>query len=155
MEVQREKGRKARARRVQKRRTENPVKWLGKEWKLLMRQQFPETEVEWTGAEFALVKRLLDERGFDDVLRLFTHFFHTWNRRKASRTGTPGVKLLWAMKHQLDAEMAGRVKIPELRETRIKSGEYSEENAAASPSQGWGDFSEEIDECYKDGGNGW
>lgn len=155
VEAQREKGKRARARRVEKRQTQSPVKWLGKEWMSLIKKDFPELEVEWTGADVALVKRLVDERGFDGVLELFTHFFMTWDRRKASRTGTPGVKLLWAMRGQLDAEIAGHAKVPELRETRIKSGEYTEEAAAANPSQGWGDISAKIGESYEGGGNGW
>ena len=148
------RGAEARARRVQKRRETSPAKWLGREWKALMRQRFPGDEVEWTGAEAALAKKLIDERGFDDALKLFKHFFDTWDRRKASRSGTPGLKLLWVMRERLTAEMAGMVKVPELRETRIRSGEFSEEAAEASPSRGWGDSEEELDP-YEGCGNGW
>lgn len=152
---QREKGEKARARKVQRRRERSPVKWLGKEWLTLMRLRFPDAEAEWTGAEAALAKRLIDERGFEDALALVKHFFGTWDRRKASRSGTPGLKLLWVMREQLAAEMEGRVRVPELRETRITSGEFSEEAAEASPTRGWGDVEDDGTDPYEGCGNGW
>jgi len=152
---QRDKGQKARARKVQRRHQRSPVKWLEREWKALMSRHFPESSIEWTGAESSLVKKLVDERGFDEVLKLFNHFFETWGGRKVSRSGTPGVKLLWVMRGQLDAELAGRLKAPELRETRMNSGEFSEEAASVSPSHGWGDFEESADESYEGGGHGW
>lgn len=110
--------------------------------------------MEWTGAEAALAKRLVDELGFDGALKVIEHFFGTWDRRKASRSGTPGLRLLWAMRERLKAEMEGRAVIPELRETRIASGEFSEAAAEASPTQGWGDVTEDTDP-YKGCGNGW
>jgi hypothetical protein len=152
--AQRDKGEKARARKVQKRRERSPAKWLGKEWKALMGRQFPGVEVEWTGAEAALAKKLVDERGFDGALGMVKHFFETWDRRRASRSGTPGFRLLWAMRSTLIAEMEGLAKIPELRETRIASGEFSEEAAEASPNRGWGDADEGGDP-YEGCGNGW
>lgn len=152
---QREKGAKARARKVQKRRQTSPAKWLGKEWSAAYRRRFPGAEVEWTGAEVALAKRLVDERGFDNALKLINHFFDTWDRRKASRSGTPGFRLLWAMRERLVAEIEGRAKVPELRETRINSGEFSEESAAASPTHGWGDVEDDDTDPYEGVGNGW
>lgn len=152
---QREKGAKARARKVQKRRQTSPAKWLGKEWSAAYRRRFPGAEVEWTGAEVALAKRLVDERGFDNALKLINHFFDTWDRRKASRSGTPGLRLLWVMRGQLAAEMEGRVKVPELREQKINSGEWTEGVEAANPTQGWGDWDEEDLGAYEDSGDGW
>lgn len=152
---QREKGRKARERRVKRRSQASPVKWLGKEWLALLRRRFPEAKAEWTGAEAALAKKLVEERGYDGTLKLFNHFFDTWDRRKASRNGTPGLRLLWVMRERLVAEMEGTVKLPELRETRIRSGEFSEEAAEASPSHGWGDCSDEQEDPYEGCGNGW
>lgn len=153
--AQRDEGKAARARVVQKRKGKSPVMWLGVEWKSMMKRCFPEHTVKWTGTEAGLVKKLVDERGYDNVLKLFVHFFDTWERRKVSRKGVPGLKLLWVMRDQLDAEIAGRGKVPELRETKIKSGEYSEEAAAASPSLGWGEIDDSVDEAYEDGGDGW
>lgn len=152
---QRDKGTKARARRVQKRKEQSPVKWLGKEWLALMRRIFPEAEAEWTGAEAALAKRLIDERGFDESLKLIKHFFDTWDRRRASRSGTPGFRLLWAMRERLVAEVEGKVRVPELRETRMASGEFSEEAAEASPDRGWGDIEDDGVDPYEGCGNGW
>jgi len=151
----RDKGAKARARRVKKRKEQSPAKWLGKEWSTIHRRCFPGTEVEWTGAEVALAKKLIDERGFDDALKLIRHFFDTWDRRKASRSGTPGFRLLWAMRERLVAEMEGRAKVPVLREMRINSGEFSEEAAEASPTRGWGEVGDDDDDPYEGCGNGW
>jgi len=152
--AQRDKGVKARARKVQKRRTKSPAKWLGKEWAALYRQAFPGAKVEWTGAEAALAKKLVDEQGFEGALSMIKHFFGTWDRRKASRSGTPELRLLWVMRERMKAEMEGKVAVPELRETRIASGEFSEEAAEASPTQGWGEVEEDIDP-YEGCGNGW
>jgi hypothetical protein len=151
----RDKGAKARARRVQKRKEQSPAKWLGKEWSVIHRRFFPGAEVEWTGAEIALAKRLIDECGFDDALEMIRHFFDTWDRRKASRSGIPGFRLMWAMRERLVAEMEGRAKVPELRETRINSGEFSEEAAEASPIRGWGEVVDDDENPYEGYGNGW
>lgn len=151
---QRDKGQKARDKKVQRRIERSPVKWFGKEWKSLAVRHFPGVKVEWTGAEFALAKKLIDEEGFDKALEIANHFFETWGRRKFSRKGTPGFRLLWAMKATLMAEMQGLATVPELRETRIASGEYSEESADASPSQGWGEVEDDTDP-YEGCGNGW
>jgi len=119
-----------------------------------MAKLFPGVEVEWSGAEAALAKKLIDEHGFDRTLSIIDHFLGTWDRRKASRSGTPGFRFLWAMRSTLFSEMDGLVKIPELRETKIASGEFSEESAKASPTQGWGDVDEDTDP-YEGCGNGW
>lgn len=147
-------GVKSRARKVKKRTERSPVKWLGKEWKSRMARFFPGTKVEWTGVEGSLVKKLIDENGYNRTLSMIDHFFDTWNRRKASRSGTPGIRFFWAIRGTLLAEMDGLAKIPELRETKIASGEFSEESAKASPTQGWGDVEEDTDP-YKGCGNGW
>lgn len=152
--AQRDKGERSRARKVQKRKERSPTKWMGKEWKARMARLFPDIKVEWTGAEAALVKKLIDEHGYDKTLSIIDHFFDTWDRRKASRRSTPGFRFLWAMRSTLLAEMGGLVKVPELRETKIASGEFSEEAARASPTQGWGDVEEDIDP-YEGCGNGW
>lgn len=149
------KGRAARARREAKRKELSPVKWLGKEWLKEYQRLFPDAKAEWTGEEGALAKRLIDERGYDEALGMIRHFFATWNRRKASRSGTPGFRLMWAMRERLVAEMEGRAKVPELRETRINSGEFSEEAAAASPTRGWGDVEDDGIDPYEGMGNGW
>ena len=152
--AQRDKGEKARNRKVQKRRKLSPAKWLGKEWANMVTRRFPGLEVTWGGAEFALAKKLVDEQGFDRALEIIDHFLSTWGRRKMSRKGTPGFKLLWVMRDTLIAEMKGLAKVPELRETRIASGEYSEEGADANPTQGWGETEEDLS-SYEGQGDGW
>jgi len=152
--AQRDKGAKARARKVKKRIEKSPAKWLGKEWSVMVARRFPGVTVEWGGAEFALAKKLIDEQGFDKAVEIIDHFLGTWDRRKMSRKGMPGFKLLWVMRDTLIAEIKGLAKVPELRETRIASGEYSEEGADASPSQGWGDIKEDLTP-YEDKGSGW
>lgn len=152
--AQRDKGKKARAKKVQSRRKRSPAKWLGKEWSNMVARKFPDIKVEWSGAEIVLAKKLIDEHGFDKSLKIAEHFIETWDRRRASKTGMPGFKLLWVMRDTLIAEMKGLVAVPETRETRIASGEYSEEGANASPTRGWGDVEEDLS-LYEGQKSGW
>ena len=142
-------GQKARDRRVNKRKEESPVKWLGKEWMTLFKKKYPEIESEWTGKDASIVKMLVKERGFDKTLDLIKYFLKTWTRRKASRTGIPNVGFMWAIRNQLDAEMSGKAKLPILREQKVVSGEWQKGAEKHAPTEGWGDIGKEDLSIYE------
>lgn len=145
------KSKRAKERSEKKKKEKTPAQWLRKEWNAMMRAFHPGVKTEWSGADYSLAKKLVKELGDKQAKRIVEHFIETWDRRKASRTGVPGMRLCWVMRDQLLAEIEGKVKIRETREMKIRSGEYAG-TGDDSANAGWGD---RDDDPYEGIGNGW
>jgi len=131
-------------RRAAKRQKTDPVGELHREWISVMSSELNlETIPRWAGAEYALAKKLLNELGFDKSVRFVTYFVETWmNRRTAAqarREEIPSMRVCWAQRAQVLAEMEGAVNRPKSKRERLLRGEFDQELADASPMEGWGD----------------
>lgn len=134
----------SRERRATRRQETNPVAELHREWFSSMKSEWGvKTTPSWTGADYALAKKLVGELGYNGALELLRYFVATWRERRTAvqerRDEIPGMKLVWTLRARVLAEMEGAVSRPQSKRDRILRGEYDQRSADASPMEGWGD----------------
>lgn len=134
----------SRERKAAKRQKTNPAAELHREWVSSMRGELGLTTVpNWTGADYALAKKLVGELGFGEAAKLVRYFIETWKERRTAvqerRDELPGMKLCWSLRARVLAEMEGVVSRPQSKRDRLLRGEFDQASADASPMEGWGD----------------
>lgn len=134
----------SRERKAAKRKQTKPAAELHREWVSSMRSELGLVTVpNWTGADYALAKKLVGELGFGEAAKLVRYFIETWKERRTAvqerRDELPGMKLCWTLRARVLAEMEGVVSRPQSKRDRLLRGEFDQESADASPMEGWGD----------------
>jgi hypothetical protein len=122
------KSRAALAQAQAKRRKSTPARELLTEWNSASEQYLPGVPtVGWSVAEAQLAKKLIEEHGFDGALGMTRHFMATWSARRQSKDGQPpSMKLCWAMRARLIAEISGGATTPKSKGDRISADEFNE-----------------------------
>lgn len=123
-------------RRLKRSKKGNAQAELHVEWSTEFRELFgKEVEVpKWGPAERSLAKKLIGEIGFDEAHKMVRQFVSNWRQRPFD--GVPSMRLMWAMRQRLLAEMSGAVSMNAKRD-RLMSDEW-EEGVSDGPSEGWG-----------------
>jgi len=126
-------------------RAERPShRQLHVEWVKTMRELYGHNlfVAPWGVVEVKLAKALIKEVGFGRAVEVVKHFVGTWNGRQrpgdVAKGAMPSLRLCWSIREKLVAEIDGVVATPRSKADRLQDGEWDEQAARLSPSEGWG-----------------